>query len=325
MELREGLDLPGPLTAGHHDLSMKLWIGVTDNDWFRFLRSLSGVEEVNFWQPGGKSIFKALKPGELFLFKLHYPENFIVGGGFFVHSTRLPYTLAWEAFGPMNGTRTEEEMRRRIEKYRRAPVDLNSEIGCILLRQPFFFDESQWIPAPEEFRPNIVQGKTFEADSQTAQLLWTQVSERLQVSRVWNEVAEPSVMYGDPVLVRPRLGQGTFRVLVTDNYERRCAVTGEKALPVLDAAHILPVGKGGQHQLDNGLLLRTDVHRLFDKGYVTVTPDGRFLVSRRLKDDFDNGEPYMPFNDQRIWMPGDPARRPSREALEWHADAVFLR
>ncbi len=35
-------------------LSMKLWIGVTDKDWFRFLRSLSGVEEVNFWRPGGK-------------------------------------------------------------------------------------------------------------------------------------------------------------------------------------------------------------------------------------------------------------------------------
>ncbi len=304
---------------------MKLWIGVTDNDWFRYLRSLSEVDEVNFWQPGGKGTFRALQPGGLFLFKLHYPENFIVGGGFFVHFTRLPYTLAWEAFGQMNGTRTEEEMRRRIEKYRRAPVDLNSQIGCIILRQPFFFDESQWIPAPEEFRPNIVQGKTFEADSPTAQLLWAQVSERLQVSRVRNEVAEPSVIYGDPVLVRPRLGQGTFRVLVTDNYNRRCAVTGEKALPVLDAAHILPVGQGGRHQVDNGLLLRTDVHRLFDKGYVTVTPDGRFLVSRRLKDDFDNGEPYMPFNGERIWMPGDPALRPSREALKWHADAVFLR
>jgi putative restriction endonuclease len=304
---------------------MKLWIGVTDNDWFRFLRSLSGVEEVNFWQPGGKTTFKALKPGGLFLFKLHYPENFIVGGGFFVHFTRLPYTLAWEAFGQMNGTRTEEDMRRRIEKYRRAPVDLNSQIGCILLRQPFFFDESQWIPAPEEFRPNIVQGKTFEADSQTAQVLWAQVSERLQASRIRDEIAEPRVMYGDPILVRPRLGQGTFRVLVTDNYERRCAVTGEKALPVLDAAHILPVGQGGQHQVDNGLLLRTDVHRLFDKGYVTVTADGRFLVSRRLKDDFDNGEPYMPFHGERIWVPGDPAKQPSRETLEWHADAVFLR
>jgi hypothetical protein len=90
MELRKSLNLPDALTAGDHGLSMKLYIGVTDNDWFRFLRSLSGVEEVNFWQPGGKATFKALKPGGLFLFKLHYPENFIAGGGFFVHSTLLP-------------------------------------------------------------------------------------------------------------------------------------------------------------------------------------------------------------------------------------------
>lgn len=101
-------------------------------------------------------------------------------------------------------------------------------------------------------------------------------------------------------------------------------MTGEKALPVLDAVHIRPVTEGGQHRLDNGLLLRTDVHRLFDTGYVTVTPDGRFLVSHRLKDDFDNGEPYMPFHGQRIWMPGDPGSQPSREGLEWHSDTVFL-
>lgn len=169
-----------------------------------------------------------------------------------------------------------------------------------------------------------MQGKTFEADSETARSLWAQVGERLQLSRVAAEMPEPR-MYGEPVLVHPRLGQGTFRVLVTDSYQRRCAVTGEKALPVLDAAHIRPIAIGGQHQPDNGLLLRTDVHRLYDKGYVTVTPDGTFLVSRRLKDDFDNGEPYMPFHDKKIWMPGDPALRPNREALEWHADAVFLR
>lgn len=304
---------------------MRLRIGVTDNNWFRFLRSLPEVDEVNFWQPGGNRDFHSLKPGELFLFKLHYPENFIVGGGFFVHFTRLPYTVVWEAFGLANGTASEQEMKRRIEKYRRAPVDLNSQIGCIILRQPFFFPDDQWIPAPPEFRPNIVQGKTFEADSETALALWAQVSERLQLSRAAAELVQPREMYGNPVLVRPRLGQGTFRVLVTDNYQRRCAVTGEKALPVLDAAHIRPVATGGQHQPDNGLLLRTDVHRLYDKGYVTVTPDGRFLVSRRLKDDFDNGEPYMPFKDKEIWMPGDPALRPSREALEWHADTCFLR
>lgn len=117
MVLRQLLDLPAPLAAGHHGLSMKLYIGVTDNDWFRYLRSLSGVEEVNFWRPGATGSFKAPKPGKLFLFKLHSPENFIVGGGFFVHFTRLPYTIAWETFREMNGAPIAEEIRRRVAKY----------------------------------------------------------------------------------------------------------------------------------------------------------------------------------------------------------------
>jgi putative restriction endonuclease len=129
-------------------------------------------------------------------------------------------------------------------------------------------------------------------------------------------------MYGDPVPVRRRLGQGSFQMLVTDTYERRCAVTGERALPTLEAAHVLPVSEGGRHVVDNGLLLRSDVHRLFDRGYVTVTPDYQFRVSRRLKDEFDNGEPYYPFDGQRIWLPPE-AERPGREFLEWHGDVVF--
>ena len=93
-------------------------------------------------------------------------------------------------------------------------------------------------------------------------------------------------------MIRPRLGQGAFRVLITDNYQRRCAVTREKTLPVLDAAHIRPYSKGGQHDVRNGLLLRRDIHSLFDRGYVTVTPEHRFEVSRQLDEDYGNGKVY---------------------------------
>ncbi len=303
---------------------MRLHIAVTDNKWFRFLRDLPDVDEVNFWRPSGQ-VFRSVAPGTPFLFKLHFPDNFIVGGGYFAHFTLLPYILVWETFGLKNGAPSLDEMTRRIEKYRKEPIDLNSRIGCIVLVEPFFFPENQWIPAPPEFKPNIVQGKTFEADDPTSQRLWAQVTERLQFNNAYPLVQEPRPMYGNPMLVRPRLGQGTFRVIVTDNYERRCAVTGEKALPALDAAHIRPVGDGGQHHVDNGLLLRSDVHRLYDKGYVTITPDGRFLVSRRLKTDYDNGEPYMPFHGEPIWMPREADRRPNREALEWHANSLFLK
>lgn len=305
----------------------RIWIGVTDNDWFRFLRDQPGIDEVNFWQPSGGREFRVLRPGDLFLFKLHSPLNYIVGGGFFVRFVSFPYQFVWETFQLKNGTASIGEMRKRIEKYRRRPVGPADPIGCIILGQPFFWDESQWIPSPADFAKNIVQGKSYEADSAVGRSLWAEVELRLQMTAplLAAEASDPAPMFSEPVLARRRLGQGTFRALITDNYQRRCAVTGEKALPALDAAHIRPVGEGGQHRLDNGLLLRTDVHRLFDTGYVTVTPDGRFLVSRRIKDDFDNGEPYMPFHGEKIWMPGDPLNRPDQRALEWHTDEVFLR
>ncbi len=130
--------------------------------------------------------------------------------------------------------------------------------------------------------------------------------------------------YGEPVLVRPRLGQGAFRIGVTDVYQRRCAVTGERTLPILDAAHIRPYGAGGQHEITNGLLLRTDVHRLFDLGYVTVSGDGRFEVGRRLKEDFENGRLYYEMHGRPITLPDDANQRPARDVLEWHQANRFL-
>lgn len=301
---------------------MRAFVAVTDKNWFDFLRARPEIDEVNFWRPRGSGDFKAIVPGELFLFKLHAPLNFIVGGGFFQHSPRLPVDTAWDFFREKNGAASLFEMRRQIERYRGAAEDrhANYDIGCILLVSPFFFDEAEWIPVPEDWAPNIVQGKTYDLRSGLGQRLWDDVRVWLQGSLIMDEPVEQPSLYGTPTLVTPRLGQGTFRALVTDTYERRCAVTSEK---VLDAAHIRPVSEGGRHLVENGLLLRSDIHRLYDRGYVTVTPDQRFLVSRRLKDDFENGEPYVPFHGQEIWVPSRAEQRPLREFLEWHADTVF--
>ena len=126
------------------------------------------------------------------------------------------------------------------------------------------------------------------------------------------------------MLVRPRLGQGAFRLAVTDNYERRCAVTGEKTLPILDAAHIRAFNDGGAHDPANGLLLRTDVHRLFDLGYVTVSPDHRFEVSSRLKADYDNGRHYYDLHGRPVRPPRGGMPAPSPEALLWHRERRYL-
>ena len=123
--------------------------------------------------------------------------------------------------------------------------------------------------------------------------------------------------YGKPILVQPRLGQGAFRLLVTDAYQRRCAVTGERTLPVLDAAHIRPYAELGPHRLENGILLRKDLHALFDAGYVTVTPSLELRVSRRIREEFENGRDYYALERSSVRLPLPPPPPPSAEYLEW--------
>jgi len=109
-----------------------------------------------------------------------------------------------------------------------------------------------------------------------------------------------------------------------DAYGRSCAVTTEHSLPVLEAAHIRPYANEGPHDVANGLLLRTDIHRLFDAGYVTVSPDDlRFHVSRQLRDHYENGRTYYELDDRVIHLPRIAAEQPRREFLEWHVREVF--
>ena len=119
------------------------------------------------------------------------------------------------------------EIRKRIEKYRRirpSPTE-DYKIGCILLEQPFFFNEQDWIPIPHDFSLTIVQGKTYNLQQGHGLRLWEEVLLRLTSMRHTygeaEEVAEPEARYGEPVIVLPRLGQGSFRVIVTDAYDRR--------------------------------------------------------------------------------------------------------
>lgn len=311
---------------------MRAYVGITDLEWFRFLSARPALDEINFWKPGGKSGFRALSPGELFLFKLHAPRQFIVGGGYFAHfSPGVPATLAWESFGEKNGAATFEEMLARISKYRKEQPRPGSdpEIGCILLEQPFFFDEADWIPAPPDWSGEIVQGKGYDLSVGTGLALWNQLRLRLDGVRfpsaaTGRPLMERGAAYGNPVLVRPRLGQGSFRVVVMDNYERRCAITGERTLPVLDAAHIKPFSLAHEHDPRNGIFLRSDIHTLFDRGYVTVSENHRFEVSRRLKEDWENGRDYYALHGREIRLPAAAEGRPDPTFLRWHAENLYL-
>ena len=295
-------------------MGIKLVVAVTDDDWFETLRRTPNLDEVNFWSPSPAN-FRALQPDEFFLLKLHAPRNAIVGGGIFAHANLMTCSVAWREFGEANGARSCQEMRTRIARYRKAdPADRSDFlIGCHIVTQPFFLDEHEWIRPPESWSRNIVSFKTYTAADAEGVALWDAIANRLRATRL-SAAAPTTERYGEPCLVRPRLGQGAFRVLVADSYGRRCAVTGERTLPALEAAHIRPFAEGGEHAVRNGLLLRRDIHSVFDSGYVTVTPERHFEVSRRIRDEFENGRHYYALRGKHISAPRERKEQPDPAA-----------
>ncbi|MEV1005260.1 HNH endonuclease [Nonomuraea sp. NPDC050202] len=308
---------------------MKAYVGVTDESWYRFLAARPTLTEVNFWRPGGGRGFGAVEHGELFFFKTHYPHNSVVGGGFFSGFAPLRVSEAWEFFGQGNGAASLVDLRQQVGKYRSQPIAPGEDpiIGCVIIRDVFFFPTTQIAGPPPGFAPNIVQGKSYDlagpAGNYFQDLLHRMnIREDIDLSQPWHR---DGPTFGDPRLAPRRLGQQAFQAVVLHAYERRCAITGDKIRPVLQAAHIRPLSAGGEHRLDNGLLLRSDVHTLYDRGYLAVDPQHRLLVSPRLREEFGNGEEFYRQAGQQINVPERPRDRPNRDALEWHLDEVFLK
>ena len=122
-------------------------------------------------------------------------------------------------------------------------------------------------------------------------------------------------------LITQRQGQVGFRRTLLRAYDGRCAVTGYDAPETLEAAHIVPYRGPVTNHPSNGLLLRADLHTLFDYGLVAIdtTGDFRLLISKAIEH-----TTYRQMQDHIIRVPSDPALRPSREALRQHRDWAAL-
>lgn len=310
------------------------YVANTDFEWFDFLSDRPEIEEANFWRPAASTAFHVLREGEPIIFKLKSRYgNKIVGFGTFVLSINLPVAEAWSVFGQANGVATEVAMWDRVGHYvrklRGTPPPPNHVIGCLLVASPVFFPRDLWLGPPRDWSKNIVSGKSYDLTRGEGYRLWQACLERTQPlplseAAAFNlKVMEDRPRYGEEIVVKPRLGQGSFRYVLQSVYQK-CAVTREHSLPALDAAHIVPYSHGGIHEVPNGILLRADIHKLFDRGFVTVTPDYRFKVSGLLDERYHNGRAYYQLDGADIWVPQNEPDRPRKEYLEMHSSEVFL-
>jgi len=311
---------------------MKFHLGVTDINWYNNLSKIN-PEDVNFWQPGGKTNFRALSPGEPFLFKLRSPLNVIGGVGFFVKHIFLPLSLAWDTFEDRNGFAAFSQFRRTIMELRSDNDNPNPQIGCIVLTNPIFFKSKDWIPVPENWKSSIVQGKGYSTNESVGRAYWERVQILLEeylknnpsddVSRIEGYTSDLP-QYGNSVLTKVRIGQGAFKVFLIDAYNRKCSISGERTMPVLEAAHIKSYSEAGPNQIRNGLLLRSDIHKLFDSGYITITNDHKIEVSRRIREEFENGRDYYKYHGMDLHiLPEKNEDKPLGEFVDWHNERVY--
>lgn len=121
-------------------------------------------------------------------------------------------------------------------------------------------------------------------------------------------------------IIKVRQGQSNFRKQLLDVYGGKCCVTEYDAESALEAAHILPYRGQHTHNVANGLLLRADVHNLFDLGLMSIHPSGkRILIKEALR-----ATKYCGFENKKIGLPSTDSECPSEEALFYHANWAGL-
>ena len=113
-----------------------------------------------------------------------------------------------------------------------------------------------------------------------------------------------------------RQGQPQFRAALLEAYQGRCAVTGTDAIQALEAAHIVQYAGPETNHVQNGMILRSDIHSLFDRGLVGVEPEDYEVV---MSDVLTNSS-YSDYEQSRIRLPRERNKRPSAEALWAHLE-----
>jgi putative restriction endonuclease len=295
---------------------MRAWVAVTDVNWYRFLLAKPELPLVNFWKPSGAS-FHTVREGEYVFFKAKKPISEIVGGGVYGGYAVSRLIEAWHMLGEANGAQTLDDLQRLIKK---GPDDL---IGCTFIHQPVFFAEHKSYPVPPDWHSNLQTGKRYEMSDPRYAAYFAGLMQCIPHPAVEITPDDDDPVFGTPHLSPTRLYQNEFHLKVSTAYHDRCAITGSRIRPALQAAHILPVGKGGKNRTVNGLLLRSDVHAMFDGGYLGVDPGYHLRVSPRLRDEFGNGEQFYAKAGEVVALPDHQADQPHPGFLEWHMDTVF--
>lgn len=303
------------------DAQETITVAITSQNWYDFLLGRDCRGGVNFWRPSKENV--RINPGEWFLFKQHSAAGRVMGGAQFLVSELLTIDQAWSRWGVANGCADKNAFLRRLLRLRTSydaqKLKGHSYIRCLYLSEPVFLDEGNWFDVPgwnPESRQPI---RKYDASNPHRSQLQRLIEDSFPAHRL---AVKKAIALGEK---KDREGQFAFRREIIGNYQGQCAITGEKTEPVLEAAHIEPYARSHNHLPSNGLLFKSDIHRLFDRGLVSVTPDRVFHVSPKIKEEWKNGKYYYQFGGQLIDVPERKELQPDPELLQRHFEKEFQR
>ena len=296
-------------------------VAPTDLDWFQQLRT-DGVkgDVINFWTPTPWNISR-LQVNDKLYFMLKSPIRKIGGFGKFVEYKNMKASEAWRKYGRDNGVENLSQLISRTDKYKAKHTKKNlipdPVIGCILLKDPEFYDNDNLKTDKSEgidFPKQVVKIKYFRKREKKVQ---NEKEREIEVKKTF-ELVDSSKSKRKLLTQKERKGQAAFRRDILKIYNNSCAITEIKQKEVLEAAHIQGYVNEESNNVQNGICLRVDIHKLFDNGLISINNDYRVIVSSMLK-----STEYERIDGKKIKLPNNKMHYPSANALENHNKQVF--
>ncbi|WP_420386022.1 HNH endonuclease [Roseivirga sp.] len=287
-------------------------ISPTDLDWFNYLKSNNHTYKVNFWTPTPWNISK-LSKGDHLYFMLKAPIRKIGGFGIFEDYKTLSFDDAWNQFGLSNGCGSKDELQEKLYLYKNnrsnnLKNNSSTQLGCIILKTPIFLDNEHFLDLQNfdiSFSRHIVKIKYYlDHDPLINHIISNQSSKDFHLVDLNQKKSKQT-------MVKERKGQSLFRFTISEAYKHRCCITGEKIPELLEAAHIQPYINTNSNHVKNGLLLRTDLHKLYDSGLLFIDESYTVHISQYVRSHY-----YNQFHQTRIELPNNENDHPSKNALK---------
>lgn len=303
-------------------------------EWHRIVKDeyiSAGSSATNFWSLKQKDSapdqeLARVKPGSLVLQVLKQGgQYYIVGGGYFVKWVLLKPSKAWECFGVRNGRNSFAEMMQEI---REQGGDENSDLISHILYGTFIFSNRDALPVPVEYTQEF-DDNDYRFLISTAQPIGRYLDHILRERRAGLSAEEYSSDWrGIYYLAAKHVEHADidgFHAAVMAAYDFKCAITGDTSVPVLDVANIQPCYSKSFQSVQNGVLMRCDLHRLFSEGYITLSYVGDDAIEVRVSKSLASmgAESYLKYDHKRITLPQDRTAWPKREYLLWHNNKCF--